>query len=402
MQGNDEIVWDAVVVGAGAAGLFCAGQAGLRHKRVLLLDHARKIGEKIRISGGGFCNFTNRYSSAQHFLSSNPHFVKSALSRYRPSDFEDWLTQAGIAYHEKHRGQLFCDHSAQDIIDLLLQQCLNHSVALRFPVSVENCQFIKDQWHIKTTQGSVKSHALVWATGGLPVPKIGASDRALRFAQQWGQEVVTPRPALVPLSLTDQSESSFTQLSGLSVPVSIAAGRPEEHYGVARFNEDLLFTHRGLSGPAVLQASSYWRENELLEVSFLEEHHWQEMMESAGGKWVENVLAQYLPQRLAKHLTSLCQLEQRRFAELTRTERSSLKELLLHMIFHPKATLGWNKAEVMLGGVNTHQMDSKTMASTVIPQCYFIGECVDVTGHLGGHNFQWAWSSAYACAQSLK
>ncbi|MBU6468757.1 MAG: aminoacetone oxidase family FAD-binding enzyme [Betaproteobacteria bacterium] len=401
MKVDDNTIWDAVVIGAGAAGLFCAGQAAMRQKKVLVLDHARKIGEKIRISGGGFCNFTNRFSSAQHFLSRNPHFVKSALSRYRPSDFEGWLSQAAIPYHEKHRGQLFCDRSAQDIIDLLLQHCRQYGVSLRFPVQVEHCQLLDQVWHIHTSQGEIKAQALVWATGGLPVPKIGASDKALRFANEWGQAVVTPRPALVPLSLTEKTQGSFTQLSGLSVPVHIKAGQRQQHYGEGYFAEDLLFTHRGLSGPAILQASSYWREGEALAVAFLEEKDWQEMQQVAGGKTVENVLALYLPQRLAKHLTELCQLEQRRFAELNRLDRDKLKVWLTEAVFYPGGTLGWNKAEVMLGGVDTHQMDSKTMASTIIPQCYFIGECVDVTGHLGGHNFQWAWSSAYVCAQSL-
>ncbi len=398
---NSNTMWDAVVIGAGAAGLFCAGQAGARQKKVLVLDHAKKIGEKIRISGGGFCNFTNRYSSAQHFLSRNPHFVKSALARYRPSDFEGWLKDNNIAYHEKHRGQLFCDRSAQDLINLLLQLCQRSSVTIRYPVTVHDCQLIDNLWHIYTNQGVVTSHSLIWATGGLPVPKIGASDKALQFAQHLGHLVVSPRPALVPLSLTEKEESSFTQLSGLSVPVLISSGSKKEHYGQAHFDEDLLFTHRGLSGPATLQASSYWREGESIRVAFLTPNQWQEMDNSAGGKLVDNVLTHFLPQRLAKHIAQQTGLEQRRFAELNRLDKERLKDTLLNSVFHPDTTLGWNKAEVMLGGVDTDLMDSRTMASTVIPQCYFIGECVDVTGHLGGHNFQWAWSSAYVCAQSL-
>ncbi|KXW56216.1 NAD(P)/FAD-dependent oxidoreductase [Ferrovum sp. PN-J185] len=398
---DSNTLWDAVVIGAGAAGLFCAGQAGLRQKKILVLDHAKKIGEKIRISGGGFCNFTNRYSSAQHFLSRNPHFVKSALARYRPSDFEGWLQHNHIAYHEKHRGQLFCDRSAQDVINMLLQLCQQTSVTIRFPVTVHDCQLIDKVWHIYTNQGVVNSLTLVWATGGLPVPKIGASDKALQFAQQRDHSVILPRPALVPLSLTEKEESSFTQLSGLSVPVVIHSGNKGEHYGQAHFDEDLLFTHRGLSGPAILQASSYWREGESVSVAFLSSSQWQEMDNSAGGKLVENILTLFLPQRLAKHIAQVTALEQRRFAELNRTEKERLKNSVLNYVFHPDKTLGWNKAEVMLGGVDTNLMDSRTMASTVIPQCYFIGECVDVTGHLGGHNFQWAWSSAYVCAQSL-
>jgi len=395
--------WDAIIIGAGAAGLFCAGVAGQRGLRVLVLDHSKTIGEKIRISGGGHCNFTNRHTTAQHFLSLNPHFAKGPLARYNAADFIALVKRYQIPFHEKHRGQLFCDGPAQTIIHMLLQECAQGPVTLRHPVAVQNVSRSDALWQVHTDAGTETTHALILATGGLPVPAMGASDFALKIAQQFDIPVVAPRPALVPLSVTTQSLESFTELSGLSVPVTIEAGLKDQRYGHGHFEEDLLITHKGLSGPAILQASSYWQEGETLRLAWLKPEQWHALMEDEAYrlKTVEGLLALALPQRLAAALCEQAQLQERRWAEVGKKERARLTDLIARWSVKPAGTLGWKKAEVMLGGVDTHALDGRTMMARAQPGLHFIGECVDVTGHLGGYNFQWAWSSAYACAQML-
>lgn len=397
------MIWDAVVVGAGAAGLFCAGILGQMGRRVLVLDHAKTIGEKIRISGGGRCNFTNRDSQPQNFLSLNQHFCRSALSRYSPQDFIDLVRRYKIGFHEKHRGQLFCNDASTQIIEMLLAECGRGGVQIAYPVSVVQIRQSGSQWVIETSQGSQQAHQLILATGGLPVPAIGATGFALDFARSLGIAVVEPRPALVPLSFTSEVFFSGGDLSGVSLPVRIWAGKVDHRYGRGEFSEDLLVTHKGLSGPAVLQASSYWHEGEPLGIDWTNGLDLTQALDErvVGAKTVEVVLGQFLPERLAVALTVHLGLAKRKWAELPKKERQRVAHELTQWQVKPAATLGWKKAEVMLGGVDTHELNSKTMAAKKFPNLYFIGECVDVTGHLGGHNFQWAWASGYAAAQAI-
>lgn len=401
--------WDAIVIGGGAAGLFCAGVAGQLGKRVLVLDHAEVLGEKIRISGGGRCNFTNLHSSPANFLSLNQHFVKSALARYPSSEFIKLVTTYKIGYHEKHQGQLFCDDSAKQIIEMLFAECAKGKVTIRHPVTIESIAQDEDQWAVHTSAGIEKTKSVVMATGGLPVPAIGATAYSLDVAKQFGLKVVDPRPALVPLSFTADNFGNLNELAGLSVPVRIASGSKGHRYGACRFNEDLLLTHKGLSGPAVLQASSYWEEGEPIHID------WLGAIERPGGfncdelfnneenrlKLTETILASVLPQRLAKAFADQKGLTGRKWAEVSKKDRQALKELITNWSVKPAGTLGWKKAEVMLGGVDTKDLDGQTMMSRKHRGLFFIGECVDVTGHLGGHNFQWAWASGFACAQAL-
>jgi len=401
--------WDAIIVGGGAAGLFCAGVAGQLGRKVLVLDHAEVLGEKIRISGGGRCNFTNLHSSPANFLSLNQHFVKSALARYPSIEFIKLVSSYGINYHEKHQGQLFCDDSAKDIIEMLFSECAKGNVSIRHPVSVQSILQDGDQWSIQTSAGTEKSKSIVMATGGLPVPAIGATAYSLDVAKQFGLNIADPRPALVPLSFTADNFGDLSELAGLSVPVRIASGSKGHRYGACRFNEDLLLTHKGLSGPAVLQASSYWEEGEPIHID------WLGAIERPGGfncdelfnneenrlKLTETILSSVLPQRLAKSFAEQRNLMGRKWAEVSKKDRQALKELITNWSVKPAGTLGWKKAEVMLGGVDTKELDGQTMMSRKHPGLFFIGECVDVTGHLGGHNFQWAWASGFACAQSL-
>jgi predicted Rossmann fold flavoprotein len=402
--------WDAIVVGGGAAGLFCAGIAGQLGKKVLVLDHAVVLGEKIRISGGGRCNFTNINSTPTHFLSCNPHFVKGALARYSSADFIGLVKRYRIPHHEKHQGQLFCDDSAKDIIAMLFAECQQGGVTIRNPVSVERIQWVNSAWEIKTNQGIERTKAVVMATGGLPVPAIGATDYALNIAKQFALPITPVRPALVPLSFTSDEFTHLSTLAGLSVPVRISAGTKAQRYGLGDFQEDLLITHKGLSGPAVLQASSYWIEGESIAVNWLSAHdvkgkpfNCDALFDDPDNrlKQTETILAMVLPQRLAKAFAEQQLLLGRKWAEVGKKDRQSLKAVLQHWTVKPAGTLGWKKAEVMLGGVDTKALDSQTMMAKAHPGLYFIGECVDVTGHLGGHNFQWAWSSGFACAQAL-
>ena len=413
------MILDVIIIGGGAAGLFCAGIAGQRGKRVLVLDHAEVLGEKIRISGGGRCNFTNMHSGPSNFLSLNPNFVKSALSKYKPKDFIELVKSYGIAFHEKHKGQLFCDVSAKQIVEMLFAECAKGNVVIKNPVTIQAIQKMNSSdsaaisadslWQVQTDQGVETTKAIVMATGGLPVPAIGASAFSLDIAKQFDLAVVEPRPALVPLSFTADTFGNLSDLAGLSVPVRIASGLKGLRYGSCCFNEDLLLTHKGLSGPGVLQASSYWVEGEPIRVD------WLGAVEHSDGfncdtlfnneenrlKLTETILASVLPQRLARAFAEQKNLLGRKWAEVSKKDRQALKELITNWSVKPAGTLGWKKAEVMLGGVDTKELDGQTMMSRKHPGLFFIGECVDVTGHLGGHNFQWAWASGFACAQAL-
>jgi predicted Rossmann fold flavoprotein len=403
---------DVVVIGAGAAGLFCAAQAGQRGARVLLIDHAEKVAEKIRISGGGRCNFTNRDATPAQFHSRNPHFCRSALARYTAQDFIALVQRHRIAFHEKHRGQLFCDDSSQQIIDLLLRECDDGNVERWQPCAVSAVRARADagadrtsngvRYEIDTSRGPVEARSVVVATGGLPVPKIGATDFGLRLAKQFGHSLVEPRPALVPLVFDAAEWAPFAGLAGVSLEVEISAGSGKQR---GRFVEDLLFTHRGLSGPAVLQASSYWQPGETLQIAFAPGTDWNETLARAKAtsrRQLGNELATHLPQRLAQAWLARGGLpDERPMPEVADKPLRQLAESLSAWRIAPSGTEGWKKAEVMAGGVDTREIDSKSMESKRAPGLHFIGEVVDVTGWLGGYNFQWAWASAYACAEAI-
>jgi hypothetical protein len=403
--------FDAVVLGAGAAGLFCAGVAASRGLRVLVLDHGKKIAEKIRISGGGRCNFTNQdldpSAPHQYFMGENPHFCRSALSRYTPQDFIALLNRYGVPYHEKHKGQLFCDNSSNDIIDMLLSECKNAkpgSVEIRNPVQVNqvNFEYATNQNHyiLNTNTGAFECNSLVVATGGLSIPQIGASDFGYTIAKQFNLPVVPPRPALVPLTFDQKSFEPFASLSGLSLPAVISYGSKKSKI---QFQEDLLFTHRGLSGPGILQISSYWGPGEPVSVNLypspdliallLQTKHFSK-------KLLVNELSQWIPTRLAQVFTDKKTTLQKPFNQISDQALGDLARELQNWEIYPSGTEGYKKAEVTAGGVHTKALNQKTMESTQ-KGLYFIGEVVDITGWLGGYNFQWAWSSAYVCAQSL-
>ncbi len=404
--------FDVVIVGAGAAGLFCAGAAGQRGLRVLLLDHSEKVAEKVRISGGGRANFTNRDIDVRqphkHFISANPNFCRSALSRYTPQDFIALVQQHGIAFHEKHKGQLFCDHSAADLIDMLLAGCATGGVTRWQPCAVRSIAFspathrekVEVCYQLMTDRWVIGARSVFMATGGLSIPAIGASDFGHRVAAQFGLRVVPPRPGLVPLTFDGAAWAPYADLAGLSLPVLISTGEKKHRI---TFAEDLLFTHRGLSGPAVLQMSSYWQPGTPIQINLAPEIDLPAQLADAkrrSRKLLVNELAQWVPARLAEAWVAQDPEWQRPVAECSDKALARLAERLSRWELVPTGTEGYKKAEVTLGGVDTRDLSSQTMESTQ-PGLYFIGEVVDVTGWLGGYNFQWAWASAQACAQAL-
>jgi predicted Rossmann fold flavoprotein len=386
--------FDVIVLGAGAAGLMCAAVAGQRNRRVLLLEHNTHPGRKILISGGGRCNFTNIHCTPENFISQNPHFAKSALALYQPHHFLELVERYEIKWHEKTLGQLFCDHSARQIIDMLLAECDREHVEIRLNARNIQVQRTSGEFHIQCTGGEFKSAALVLATGGLSIPKMGATGLAYDLARQFGLNVVAPRPALVPLLLGGK-ERTWTQLTGVSADVTIQAAR-----GPA-FREKLLITHRGLSGPAVLQASSYWRPGEPIAVDFAPENNallGPLFIRGARRDIVSfrQALQTALPQRLAAQMSELALP-----TAWTNSALDSAERALHHWRFHPTGTEGFEKAEVTAGGIDTGGLNSRTMETKAIPGLFIIGEAADVTGHLGGFNFQWAWSSAVAAGRAV-
>ena len=393
---------DAVIVGAGAAGLHCAAIAGQRGAKVLLLDHAARVAEKIRISGGGRCNFTNRDATPANFLSENPHFCRSALARYTPQDFIALLARHGIAWHEKHKGQLFCDRSAEDIITMLLRECDAGGVTRRQPCVVQAVRHGAEGFEIDTDAGPVHAPRLVVATGGLSIPKIGASDFGYRLAQQFGHRIVATRPGLVPLTFDAAAWAAFVPLAGISLEVGIETGTGKAR---GRFLEDLLFTHRGLSGPAVLQISSYWQPGAPLCVDLADGADLAAALLQAkrhSRRQLGNELAELLPRRLAEAwLSGRPGWAARPVAEMKDQELRSLAESLQRWQIVPDGTEGYRKAEVTLGGVDTRELSSQTLESRLAPGLHFIGEVVDVTGWLGGYNFQWAWASGHAAGLAV-
>ena len=405
--------FDVVVIGAGAAGLFCAGVAGQLGLSVLVLDHSEKVADKIRISGGGRCNFTNRDVGPANFISDNPRFCRSALSRYTPRDFIALVEKHKIAFHEKHKGQLFCDHSADDIIQMLLAECAAGSVTRWQPCGVKAIRYLASSprgistysYEIDSERGTIYCSAVVIATGGLSIPKMGATDFGYRVAKQFDLPVVTPRPALVPLTFDEAAWAPFAQLSGLSLPVKIETGSKKEK---SVFLEDLLFTHRGLSGPGVLQISSYWQPGNPIRLNLTPETQVAELLtraKSTSRKLIANELAALVPSRLADTWVAqgaaLGHNWERPINEATDKALNALGERLSQWALTPTGTEGYKKAEVTAGGVDTRALSSQTMEASHQPGLYFIGEVVDVTGWLGGYNFQWAWASGFACATGL-
>ncbi len=404
--------FDVVVIGAGAAGLFCAGVAGQRGLKVLVLDHSSKVAEKIRISGGGRCNFTNREldvrAPQKHFLSDNPNFCRSALSRYTPQDFIALLQRHGVPFHEKHKGQLFCDHSADDIVQLLLRECEAGGVTRWQPCGVKAIRFSAASpdgnsaggYEIDSDQGTIQCRAVVVATGGLSIPKIGATDFGYRVAKQFGLKLIEPRPALVPLTFDGAAWAPYAGLAGLALPVQIETGTKKER---TAFLEDLLFTHRGLSGPAVLQISSYWRANTPIRLNLAPEQDLLQFLQDAKArsrKLIVNELATQLPSRLADAWVQQDTAWQRPVNEASDKALAALATRLSAWELTPTGTEGYAKAEVTAGGVDTRELSSQTMESKQ-PGLYFIGEVVDVTGWLGGYNFQWAWASGHAAGMAV-
>jgi len=387
--------YDTIILGGGAAGLFCAARAGQRGKRVLVLERANKVGKKILISGGGRCNFTNVNAGPANYLSSNPHFAKSALARYSPKDFIELVDSYGIAHHEKTLGQLFCDGPAQQIVDLLLAECAKGNVEIRCEEDIEQVSHSDQTFTVVTQNGTYSAPALVIATGGPSIPKMGATGFAYDLARQFGLKLVEPRPALVPLTLGGE-QVLFREISGVSAPVVASANK-------ASFAEAALFTHRGLSGPAILQVSSYWKPGDAVSINFLPDHSEGWLLEAKRLKpraTLRSVLREVLSDRLADILADKIALS----TELGNAPAAKLREAearLSRWIFQPNGSEGFAKAEVTIGGISTAELSSKTMESQKIPGLYAIGEAVDVTGWLGGYNFQWAWASAVAAADAL-
>src|SRR5215213_9156578 len=384
---------DVVVVGGGAAGLMCAAAAGARGRRVVVLEHNETVGRKIAISGGGRCNFTNTGTTAKNFISSNPHFAKSALARYTPADFVALVRRHRIRYHEKKLGQLFCDESSRLIIEMLLNECGDARAEVRAGCRVASVRKEEGLFALETNRGTFESESLVVATGGLSIPKLGATDFGYRVARQFGLKVLNPEPALVPFTLARGDLDAFKNLSGVSVHAAVSARGAE-------FVENILFTHRGLSGPAVLQISSYWSRGEAVSIDLMPGLEALGLLERerASAAEVSAVLARHMPKRFAQ---SWCELYAPRgpLRGLSAAELRATAERLKDWRVEPSGTEGFQKAEVTRGGVSTDELSSKTMEARRAHGLYFIGEVVDVTGHLGGYNFQWAWASAHAAGQ---
>ncbi|OOR99845.1 hypothetical protein B0187_03295 [Haemophilus paracuniculus] len=389
--------FDAIIIGAGAAGLFCAAQLGQGGKSVAVLDNGKKIGRKILMSGGGFCNFTNLDVSAENYLSQNPHFVKSALSRYTQWDFISLVASYGIAYHEKEQGQLFCDESSQQIVDLLNAECRKGKVEILLKQAVVSVQKSADFFEIQTACDRFQSKHLIIATGGLSMPALGASPFGYKIAEQFGIPTIPPRASLVPFTWKE-SDKPFAALSGISLPVSVTNRNKT-------FRNQMLFTHRGLSGPAILQISNYWDLGETVEIdllpsgSILDILH--ELRQSSPKLQLKSVLARHFPKKLVELWFEQKQLKDQVIAQLNKADLAQLDDFIHRWQFLPNGTEGYRTAEVTMGGVDTDFISSKTMEAKQVAGLYFIGEVLDVTGWLGGYNFQWAWSSAHACASSI-
>lgn len=391
--------FDTVIIGAGAAGMFCAAQAGQAGSRVLLIDNGKKPGRKILMSGGGRCNFTNLYVEPAAYLSQNPHFCKSALARYTQWDFIELVGKHGIAWHEKTLGQLFCDDSAQQIVDMLVDECEKGNVTMRLRSEILSVERDGDDFVLELNGMSVGTKKLVIASGGLSMPGLGATPFGYKIAEQFGLNVLPTRAGLVPFTLHKPLLEQLQVLSGVSVSSVITA-----EDGTV-FRENLLFTHRGLSGPAVLQISSFWQPGEFVSINLLPDVDLASFLDDQRSahpnQSLKNTLAMQLPKRLVECLQQLGQIPDVSLKQLNVRDQQTLVETLTEWRVQPNGTEGYRTAEVTLGGVDTNELSSRTMEARKVPGLYFIGEVMDVTGWLGGYNFQWAWSSAWACAQDL-
>jgi predicted Rossmann fold flavoprotein len=388
---------DVIVIGAGAAGMMCAIRAASRGHQVIVLDHAKTPGDKIRISGGGRCNFTNIHASPKNFLSANPHFSKSALARFTPSDFVAMVDRHRIAWHEKTLGQLFCDDSAKDIIRMLLDEMEAAGAKLQLRTEISDVEKTESGFRIATSEGDYHCASLVIATGGKSIPKMGATGLAYRIAEQFGLPMIETRPGLVPLTLDQGLLESVAPLSGIAAPAEL-------RHGKTAFREALLFTHRGLSGPAILQISSYWREGDEITVDIEPDidlmAHLKAAKQANGRQSAQTALSEVLPKRLAQYLVERAAVTGN-MADMSDKVLTRLVDAAQNWKVKPSGSEGYRTAEVTLGGIDTAALDSKTMQAKTVPGLYFIGECVDVTGWLGGYNFQWAWASGFAAGESL-
>ncbi|NKB38694.1 MAG: aminoacetone oxidase family FAD-binding enzyme [Gammaproteobacteria bacterium] len=393
---------DVLVIGAGAAGLMCAITAGQRGRSVLLIEHANKVGKKILMSGGGRCNFINIYAEAGNYLSQNPHFCKSALSRYTSQDFINLVEKHHIAFHEKKSGQLFCDNKAKDILDMLLNECKQSSVSLRTHCSIENIEALESGFKILSNLGELQCQSLVIATGGLSIPKMGASAFGYEVAKQFGLNLVPMQAALVPFTLGEILREQLSSLSGSSLPVSVSCNG-------ASFNEDMLFTHRGLSGPEILQISSYWNPGSEVHINLLPQIDLFKELKVKQNKRPKAVLKTVLTEYMSKNTTQVfldlwfseSGYPNQSLNQFTHQQFQEVADHFHHWVFKPSGTKGYRTAEVTLGGVSTDEISSKTMQAKKQPGLYFIGEVLDVTGQLGGFNFQWAWASAVAAGNYI-
>ncbi|MBX5151835.1 NAD(P)/FAD-dependent oxidoreductase [Rhizobium lentis] len=387
---------DVIVIGAGAAGMMAAIRAGKRGRSVVVIDHAKAPGEKIRISGGGRCNFTNIHAGPRNFLSANPHFCKSALARFKPADFIAMVDRHGIAWHEKTLGQLFCDDSAKDIIRMLLDEMRAVGAGLHLGTEISGVERREAGFRVSTGEGVFEASSLIVATGGKSIPKMGATGFAYRLAEQFGLTVLETRPALVPLTLDPGMIASIAPLAGISAPAEIRHGR-------TAFREALLFTHRGLSGPAILQISSYWREGDEIVVAVEPDVDISAHLKTAkrlnGRQSAQTALGDILPKRLAQFLVEREKIAGN-MADLPDKALQRLAASAQNWIIKPSGSEGYRTAEVTLGGIDTASLDSRSMEAKTVPGLYFVGECVDVTGWLGGYNFQWAWASGFAAGES--
>lgn len=389
--------YDVIVLGAGGAGLMCAGMAGQLGHRVLVLDHAKKPGEKIRISGGGRCNFTNLHTETERFLSADPYFARNALNAYTPADFIALVETYDIAYHEKTLGQLFCDGSSQQIIDMLLAECAKGDVVIRLETSIHSAEKTDAGFIVETSAGPVESTSLVVATGGKSIPKMGATGFGYQLATQFGLPMVETRPGLVPFTFDPMRKEAHAGLPGVAVDAEVTTSGTS-------FKEALLFTHRGLSGPAILQSSSYWREGTPVEINLLPEAdlfaELSEMRNTRPRTDITVAVSDFLPKRLAERMTDQVS-GHRRLADLSNKHLKEVSDQVHKWCVTPTGTEGYRTAEVTVGGVSTKALYPKTLEARSVPDLYFIGEVVDVTGWLGGYNFQWAWASAAAAARNL-
>lgn len=389
---------DVIIIGAGAAGMMCAIEAGKRGRNVIVLDHANKPGKKILMSGGGRCNFTNYYIEPEKYFSHNPHFFKSALTRYTQWDFIELVKKHKIPFHEKTLGQLFCDNKSKDIVDMLLTECEKAKAPIHLNTSIEKIERRESQgFKIHTTKGKFHCQSLVIATGGLSIPTMGATPFAYKIAEQFGINVLPTRAGLVPFTLDVAEKERFSALSGIGLDSIV-------HNERKQFREDLLFTHRGLSGPAILQLSSYWQGGEPVHINLLPEADLFELLKTARiempQKQLNSVLALYLPKRVIEVFIPN-QMAEKKLSELANRDLQAIAHIIQAWVVKPSGTEGYRTAEVTIGGIDCHAVSSKTMETNDIPGLYFIGEALDVTGWLGGYNFQWAWSSGWAAGQVI-